>query len=136
MPARREALRLELVVVDGEHRDPYQKAGRQVQADGEPDVLEHHRRRRVQSAGVAFSRRGGAMSEESMGQGGGGLDCGSACVGGCEEGIRVRPFWCRVGPSNIRGLWAEMQFCLLMRENTAGFSRPKYGNRQYGQENA
>ena len=85
MPARREALRLELVVVDGEHRDPYQKAGRQVQADGEPDVLEHHRRRRrrrrVQPAGVAFSRRGGAISEEYMGQGGGGLDCGSACVG-------------------------------------------------------
>ena len=85
MPARREALRLELVVVDGEHRDPYEKAGRQVHADGEPDVLKHHRRRRrrwVQSAGVAFSRRGGAISEESMGQGGGGLDYGSACVGG------------------------------------------------------
>ena len=41
MPARREALRLELVGVDGEHRDPYQKADRQVQAAGEPDVLEH-----------------------------------------------------------------------------------------------
>ena len=83
MPARREALRLELVVVDGEHRDPYQKAGRQVQADGEPDVLKHEvaaAHRRVQPTGVAFSRRGGAMSEESMGQGGGGLDCASACM--------------------------------------------------------